>query len=97
MGYQPLEKLLPRANYSIYKLVRIAARRSMELVEGSPKLIAASPSSKITTIALNEIAAGNVVLKEVAENFEAASKKSAKAQKRENLEKEEKIEEEQRV
>ena len=97
MGYQALEKLLPQANYSVYKLVRMAARRAMELVDGNPKLVAAPPSTKIATIVLNEIATGRVVLKEVAEQFEPAHKKSPKPQKKETLEKEEALAEEQRV
>ena len=39
MGYQPLEDLLPKANYSIYKLVRLASIRATELAEGKPRLI----------------------------------------------------------
>lgn len=97
MRHQPLERLLPQANHSVYKLVRMAARRAMELVDGNPKLVEASPSTKVTTIALNEIAAGRVVLKEVAEQVEAVHKKSPKPQKKESLEKEEALAEEQRV
>ena len=65
MGYQPLEKLLPQANYSIYKLVKLASKRAMELADGKPKLIEKPSSEKTATIALEEIRAGKVVLKGV--------------------------------
>lgn len=63
MAYQPLEKLLPRAGNSIYKLVLLASRRATEIADGQPKLIDFSSSPKATTIALDEIAAGKVELK----------------------------------
>ena len=97
MGYQPLEKLLPQADYSIYKLVRMASKRAMELAEGAPKLIVASSSAKIATVAFEEIAAGKVALKEVAEKLSGAGKKLSKAREKEELEQEQKIAEEQHV
>jgi len=72
MGYQPLEKLLPSSNFSIYKLIRMASQRATELADGLPKLIDISSSAKTATIALEEIMAGKVELLEVAE---AAGKK----------------------
>ena len=69
MGYQPLEHLLPKAGNSIYKLVRTAANRAMELADGQPKLILNPSSEKVTTIALEEILNAKVVLKEVADHF----------------------------
>ena len=63
MGYQPLEKLLPKAKYSIYKLVLIAAQRATELAEGMPALIERPSNIKTTTLALDEIMEGKVVLK----------------------------------
>jgi len=63
MGYQPLEKLLPKAKYSIYKLVLLAAKRATELAEGMPKLIERPSTIKTTTLALDEIMEGKVVLK----------------------------------
>ena len=76
MGYQPLEKLLPRAKYSIYKLIIMAARRATELADGAPKLVDFPSSSKTTTIALDEIAEGKVELKEVADDRIAEEGKS---------------------
>ena len=67
MGYQPIEKLLPRASGSVYKLVRMAANRAMEIAEGKPRLIKNSSSDKETTIALEEIMHGKVMSKETAE------------------------------
>ena len=98
MGYQPLEQLLPKANYSIYKLVCLAAKRAKELADGSPNLIEISSSAKTATIALEEIRAGRVVMKEVADQFDPLrKKKSGKAEKKEQSEQEEKIVQEQGV
>ena len=63
MAYQPLEKLLPRAAGSMYRLVLVAAKRAAELAEGMPKLIARPSNIKIATLALDEILEGRVVLK----------------------------------
>ena len=63
MSYQPIERLLPRASNSIYKLVRLAAIRATELAEGKPRLIKDNTSDKATTIALEEILHGKVEIK----------------------------------
>ena len=63
MLYQPLEKLLPRAAGSMYRLVLLAAKRATELAEGMPKLIERPSNIKITTLALDEVLEGRVVLK----------------------------------
>lgn len=63
MAYVPLEKLLDKSNYSIYKLVVIASRRALEIAEGQPKLVNVSSSVKPSTVALLEIAEGKVVYK----------------------------------
>ncbi len=75
MSYQPLEKLLPRAGNSIYRLVLMAAKRATELADGAAKLIDFPSSEKTTTIALEEVAAGKVELKEVAEARKEAEAK----------------------
>ena len=64
MAYQPLEKLLPQANNSIYKLIIIASKRALELAEGMPRLIENPSSEKPATIALDEIMAKKVKLAE---------------------------------
>jgi DNA-directed RNA polymerase omega subunit len=61
MGYQPLEELLPKTNFSIYRLVRLASKRSLELSENGAKLVHAPLNQKLTTTALEEIRAGKVV------------------------------------
>lgn len=79
MGYPPLEDLLPKTGKSIYKLVRLAAKRATELADNKPKLIENPSLDKATTIALEEIQAGKVVLKDVAKEFkplEAEGKKT---------------------
>ena len=62
MAYQPLEKLLPSAKGSIYKLILLASQRALELAEGAPRLIEYPSSDKPATMALEEIASGKVVL-----------------------------------
>lgn len=89
MGYPPIEELLPKSGYSIYKLVRMAANRAMELADGKPKLIEIPSSDKAPTVALEEIRAGKVVLKEVADQFEPRANGKKKPQKVEKLEKQE--------
>ena len=89
MGYPPIEELLPKSGYSIYKLVRMAANRAMELADGKPRLIEIPSSDKAPTVALEEIRAGKVVLKEVAHQFEPKTEGKKKAPKAEKLEKQE--------
>ena len=60
MAYVPLENLLDKSNYSIYKLVILASRRALELAEGQPKLAEANASTKPSVVALHEIAEGKV-------------------------------------
>ena len=74
MGYQPLEKLLPRSGNSIYKLVRLASHRATELAEGKPKLIESPLETKATTIALEEILQGRVVAKEAVNHIKNKKK-----------------------
>jgi DNA-directed RNA polymerase omega subunit len=75
MAYQPIEELLPKSGYSVYKLIRIAAKRSLELADGSPKLIdGVAIDAKTPTIALDEIRAGKVVLKDANNQYGAPVK-----------------------
>ena len=67
MAYQPLEELLPKSGWSVYKLVRIASKRALEISETGAKLVPAPANAKLTTIALEEIRAAKVVEKETAE------------------------------
>lgn len=79
MAYQPIEELLPKSGYSIYKLVRLAAKRSLELADGSASLInGVSADAKTPTIALDEIRAGKVVIKSVADQFAPSKVKPTK-------------------
>ena len=56
----PVEKLYERTG-SMYKLVIIAAKRALELSEGSPKLVEGiGGKEKPAVTALREIAAGRV-------------------------------------
>ncbi len=81
MVYQPLEELLPKSGESVYKLIRMAANRAMELADGKPKLIDKASSEKLATIALEEIRASKVVLKDVAEKFSQPKAKGHKEEK----------------
>lgn len=58
-----MEKLLEKTSGSLYKLVILAARRALELSNGAPRLVDASPKEKPGTVVLREIAAGKVRIK----------------------------------
>lgn len=61
MVYMPIEELLEKTD-SVYKLVILAAKRAVELNQGSSALVKID-SKKPTTIALEEIRQGRVALK----------------------------------
>ena len=63
MAYIPIEQLLDKADNSIYKLVMLAAKRTLEIAEGQPKLVSVDSSLKPSSIAVKEIAEGKVRLK----------------------------------
>ncbi|MDD2866715.1 MAG: DNA-directed RNA polymerase subunit omega [Candidatus Omnitrophota bacterium] len=44
----------------MFKLVILASKRALELAEGSPKLIEVPPDTKVTTLAMLEIAENKV-------------------------------------
>jgi len=67
MSEIPIEDLLPRANYSMYSLVTMAAARALELSDGKRCLIENPSSEKLTTRALEEIAQGKIETKEAAD------------------------------
>ena len=72
MPYIPLEKLVKNYEASLYKLALTAAARAKELATGSMPLIKTG-SKKVSTIALEEIAAGKVTYEET----KSKGKKSA--------------------
>lgn len=61
MAYVPVEKIF-KGSDSIYKITILAARRAVELNNGAKKLIETA-TSKFSTIALEEIAAGKIKYK----------------------------------
>lgn len=63
MVYLPLEELLPKVEYSVYKLVAVASKRALEIANGSSKMVDAPITEKIATTSLREVQAGLVVLK----------------------------------
>jgi DNA-directed RNA polymerase subunit omega len=63
MADVPLEKLLDKADGSVYKLVIMASKRAIEIAEGQPCLAKDPSSSQPSTIALEEIAQGKVRIK----------------------------------
>jgi len=67
MADLPIEDLLPRANYSMYSLVTMAAARALELSDGRRCLIDNPSSEKLTTRALEEIFQGKIETKEAAD------------------------------
>lgn len=66
MNYLTIEDLLPRSGGSIYRLVRMAACRALELSEGKPCLISKPSTDKVTSIALEEILQGKIEMKKSA-------------------------------
>ena len=79
MAYIPPEELLPRSGFSVFKLIRMAANRATELAEGKPKLVEKASTDKVATIALEEIRAGKVELRAIAEANGRAKKGEGKA------------------
>jgi len=63
MGNVPLEKMLDKTEYSVYKLVILASKRALEVAEGQPKMVEADKNTKPSTVALMEIAAGKISYK----------------------------------
>ena len=64
MAYHPIENLLPKSGGSIYRLVRMAAKRALELSEGKPPLVKNANLDKVTTTALDEIVQGKIGYKQ---------------------------------
>ena len=62
-----IEELISKSGGSVYKLVRIAAKRAMEISDGKPCLVNNLFSDKFTTIALEEIRQGKIESKQVSE------------------------------
>lgn len=60
MAYTPVEKLIDKADYSIFRLVALASKRATELAEGAKPLIATDGQLKPTTVALLEIIDGKI-------------------------------------
>ncbi len=78
MAYQPLEELLPKSNFSIYRLVRIASKRALEIAETGANMVNAPTNQKLATTALDEIRAGKVVDLQVSKEFEPKEAKKTK-------------------
>ena len=80
MGKITIEELLPKADNSVYKLVRLASNRALELADGKPCLLENPSTDKLATLALQEIAQGKIETKEAADaQSKSAKKKSGKA------------------
>lgn len=62
MSYVPLEKLIDKSHGSMFKLCVFISRRALQLAEGAPKLIDAPVETKVTTLAMEEIAQGKVTM-----------------------------------
>lgn len=63
MVYFSREHLLDKTEGSVYKLVVLASKRSLELAEGQVKLVDMPVSAKPSIVALREIEEGKVQLK----------------------------------
>lgn len=66
MSYVPLEKLIDKSFGSMYKLVVLVSKRALELAEGASRLIDAPSDTKVTTLAMEEIAQGMVKMSQEA-------------------------------
>ena len=64
MGHNTIENLLEQAGGSVYRLVRMASVRAIELASGKRCLVEQPDSDKETSLALEEIARRKVVCKE---------------------------------
>ena len=64
MTYISLEKLVKKQDASVYKITLAAAARANELAQGAQPLIKTA-SKKVSTVSLEEIAAGKVSYEEV--------------------------------
>jgi len=56
----PVEKMIDKAEGSMFKLVMLASKRAVEIAEGLSPLIEANPNIKTTSVALQEISEGKV-------------------------------------
>ena len=72
MGNVPLEKLVDKSFYSVYKLVIMASKRALEIAEGQPKLVAVAASVKPSTVALMEISEGKISCRKIKGNVRDA-------------------------
>jgi len=63
MSYVPLEKLIDKSNGSLFKLVTLVSRRALELAEGAPRFIQVPQDTKVTTVAMQEVALGKLYIK----------------------------------
>ena len=64
MTYIPREQLISKDKTSLYRLVLAAAARANELAQGAQPLVK-TDSKKVSTIAMQEIAAGKVGYEEI--------------------------------
>lgn len=78
MAHQPIEELLPKSGYSVYRLVRMAATRALELADGKPPLIKKPSTDKLTSIALEEIHQGKIETPDGAKLREESEKQKQK-------------------
>ncbi len=62
MQSPPIDKLLDKM-HSIYKLVILASRRTIELADGAQKLVDAPPDFKPANIAMKEIMEDKITYK----------------------------------
>ena len=73
-----IESLLPSSGHSVYRLIRMASDRALEISDGKPSMVKNIESDKAASIALEEIAQGKVEMKDIAELRKSKGKKSGK-------------------
>ena len=74
MAYTPVEDLLSKSDFSIYRLIRMASLRACEISATGARLIPFVENQKVATTALEEIRAGKVAEKSVAANAVSTAK-----------------------
>lgn len=62
-GEIPLAIMLPHAGDNVFRLIRMAMVRALDIHGGSKPLVEHDPADKATSIALNEIAQGKIAYK----------------------------------
>lgn len=73
MSYVQIEKLLERTKYSLFKLVILATKRTIELSEGAERLVETDTKDP-SSISLEEIESGKITIEEITKKEKKTNK-----------------------